>query len=108
MAFLVSPGVLVTEKDLSAIVPAVATTNGATVGLFNWGPINKPYLVSNELQLANTFGAPTASATDVSPTSFFTAANFLSYSNSMWVIRAKATGVWNAVTGTPGVWIEDE
>ncbi len=31
MAFQVSPGVLVTEKDLTNIVPAVATSSGGVV-----------------------------------------------------------------------------
>ena len=32
MAFQLSPGVLVTEKDLTLIVPAISTTAGGFVG----------------------------------------------------------------------------
>ena len=34
-----SPGVNVTEIDLTTIVPAVATSTGAIAGIFNWGPL---------------------------------------------------------------------
>ena len=35
MAFQVSPGVLVQEKDLTRIIPAVSTSTGAFAGQFN-------------------------------------------------------------------------
>jgi len=41
MAFQLSPGVLVQEKDLTNVVPAVATTAGAFVGSFKWGPVEE-------------------------------------------------------------------
>ena len=37
MAFQISPGVLVQEKDISNVVPAVATTIGGIVGDFSVG-----------------------------------------------------------------------
>ena len=37
MAFQVSPGVLVRERDLTNVIPAVATTIGAIAGQFNQG-----------------------------------------------------------------------
>lgn len=91
MAFQLSPGVLVTEKDLTAIVPAVATTAGGFAGSFAWGPSNVAVLVSNEAELVNQFGKPDANTFE----SFFTAANFLSYGNNLRVVRA-ATGSTNA------------
>ena len=39
MAFQVSPGVNVSEVDLSTVVPAVSTTEGAIAGVFKWGPV---------------------------------------------------------------------
>jgi hypothetical protein len=39
MAFQLSPGVLVTEKDLTSVVPSVATTAGGFAGAFAWGPV---------------------------------------------------------------------
>ena len=84
MAFQLSPGVNVSEIDLTNIVPNVATTEGAFVGNFVWGPANKITFISNETELVNTFGKPDSNTF----VSFFTAANFLSYTNSLRVIRA--------------------
>ena len=41
MAFQVSPGVLVTEKDLTNIIPAVSTTSGGIVMTAEKGPIDE-------------------------------------------------------------------
>ena len=51
MSFQVSPGVNVTEVDLTTIVPAVATTTGALAGVFNWGPVDFPTQIINETKL---------------------------------------------------------
>ena len=83
MAFQLSPGVLVTEKDLTAVVPAVATTAGGFAGAFQWGPANVVTTVSSENNLVGIFGKPNG----ITFTSFFTAANFLSYGNNLQVIR---------------------
>ncbi|NDB82727.1 MAG: hypothetical protein EB127_08305 [Alphaproteobacteria bacterium] len=91
MAFQLSPGVLVTEKDLTAIVPAVATTAGGFAGNFAWGPSNVAVLVTNEQELVTEFGKPDANTYE----SFFTAANFLSYGNNLRLVRA-ATASTNA------------
>ena len=72
MAFQLSPGVLVQEKDLSAIVPAVATSAGAFAGAFQWGPVGQVTTVDSENNLVKFFGGPT----DETYTSFYTAANF--------------------------------
>jgi len=59
MAFQLSPGVLVTEKDLTNIVPAVATSTGAFAGHFYWGPMSDPQLVTSERSLVELFSTPT-------------------------------------------------
>ena len=87
MAFQVSPGINVSEIDLTTTVPALATTVGAFAGAFRWGPIGKFVLVDSENTLAARFGKPT---TDNFET-FFTAANFLSYGNALYVSRAGVT-----------------
>ena len=51
MAFQLSPGVLVTEKDLTSIVPAVATSTGAFAGAFQWGPVGQVTTVESENRL---------------------------------------------------------
>ena len=83
MAFQLSPGVLVTEKDLTSVVPAVATTAGGFAGAFAWGPVGVVTTVDSENSLVNTFGKPDSNTFQ----SFFTAANFLSYGNNLQVIR---------------------
>ena len=53
-----SPGVLVTETNLTTVVPSVLTTAGAYAGAFNWGPVNRLIPVDTEKTLLNTFGKP--------------------------------------------------
>jgi phage tail sheath protein FI len=60
MAYQVSPGVNVTEIDLTTIVPGVSTTTGAIAGVFKWGPVGERVLITNETNLVNTFGKPNA------------------------------------------------
>lgn len=87
MAFQVSPGVNVSEIDLTTVVPSVATTTGAIAGVFGWGPVGKFSLVDTENTLAARFGKPTNNNYET----FFTAANFLSYGNRLYVSRAAVT-----------------
>jgi len=89
MAFQLSPGVLVTEKDLTSIVPAVATTAGAFAGTFQWGPVEEVITIDSENNLYKKFGGPN----DTTYKSFFTAANFLGYGNNLQVVRAANKGV---------------
>jgi phage tail sheath protein FI len=87
MAFQLSPGVNVTEIDLTSIVPAVATSTGAIAGIFNWGPVNERTLIDTETKLVSIFGQPDATNYET----WFTASNFLSYGNSLYVVRAANT-----------------
>lgn len=84
MAFSVSPSVIVREVDASATVPAIATPPAAIAGIFRWGPVNEPVLISSETALVNRFGQPT----DSNYETFFTAADYLAYSNALYVVRA--------------------
>ena len=88
MAFQLSPGVNVTEVDLTTVVPAVATSDGAIAGVFRWGPVGQRVLVDSENKLIEEFGQPT----NFNAETFFTAANFLSYGNRLYVSRAANTG----------------
>ena len=96
MAFQVSPGVLVTEKDLTNVIPAVSTTAGGIVITAEKGPIDEITTISSETELVETFGKPNSSNFE----EFFCAANFLGYGNNLKVVRP-ITGLVNAVsTGT--------
>jgi len=98
MPFQLSPGVAVVEKDFTSIVPAVATSTGAFAGTFQWGPVLEPVTINSENVLVQRFGKPT----DDNATSFFTAANFLSYSNNLLVVRADTQNHRNAVVTQSG------
>jgi phage tail sheath protein FI len=84
MAFSVSPSVIVREVDASQAVPAVATPPAAMAGIFKWGPTNDPILITSENDLVDRFGKPDGGNYET----FFTAADYLSYSNALWVVRA--------------------
>jgi len=83
MAFQLSPGVLVSEKDLTSVVPSVATTAGGFAGAFQWGPVSQVTTIDSENNLVDVFGKPNSDTYK----SFYTAANFLSYGNNLQVIR---------------------
>jgi len=97
MPFQLSPGVAVVEKDFTSIVPAVSSSIGAFAGVFPWGPVMEPSTVSSENELVRRFGKPN----DSNFQSFFTAANFLSYTNNLLLVRAD-TGALNAVANQSG------
>ena len=86
LKFSESPAIRVREFDQTGIVPAVASTTGAIVGDFNWGPINTPILISNESELATVFGSP--SSGNAYSGDFLSAAYFLKYSSSLYVVRS--------------------
>ena len=102
MGFQVSPGVEVKEVDLTNIVPAVSTTIGAVCGPFEKGPVSEITSISSEKQLVEVFGKPNASNFEY----FFTAANFLQYSNSLRVVRTESA-LKNASSGGSGVLIRN-
>ncbi len=87
MAFQVSPGINVSEIDLTTTIPSLATTVGAFGGVFRWGPVGKFILVDSENTLAARYGKPTSDNYET----FFTAANFLAYGNALYVSRAAVT-----------------
>ena len=84
MAFQLSPGVNVSEIDLTTIVPSVATSIGAFAGPFAWGPIGEIITISDEVRLAATFGNPDSTNYEY----WFSAANFLAYTSNLKIVRA--------------------
>jgi hypothetical protein len=105
MAFQLSPGINVSEVDLTSVVPSVATSTGAFAGKFAWGPVDQVITVSDEVRLASQFGNPT----DDNYEYWFSAANFLAYSNNLKVVRAaNTTSSLNATSQGPGVLIKND
>ena len=91
--FQVSPGVNVSEIDATTVVPAVSTSTGAIAGHFQWGPIDVARQVASEDELVRVFGGPDSNTA----LTFFTAASFLAYSNSLYVSRADSGNINSAI-----------
>lgn len=97
MAFQVSPGVNVSEIDLTTVIPAVSTTEGAIAGVFRWGPVNQRILIDSENELIARYGKPISTNFET----FFTASSFLAYGNKLYVVRVADTALtFNAVANT--------
>ena len=96
MAFQVSPGINTSEIDLTTVIPSISTTEGAIGGVFSWGPVGKFILVDSENTLAARYGKPTNDNAET----WFSAANFLSYGNRLYVSRAATTTTYNAVANS--------
>jgi phage tail sheath protein FI len=103
MAFQLSAGVNVSEIDLTTVVPSVSSSTGAFAGKFSWGPVNEIVTISDEVRLAQRFGQPT----DTNYEYWFSAANFLAYSNNLKVVRAAGSGTFNATAANGGILIEN-
>ena len=96
MSFSISPGVTVTEIDLTNVIPAVLTTDGGIVGNFNWGPANQIVLISSENELVSVFGKPD----DNNFKDWLSAAQFLSYANALRTVRVVDAAARVAHQGT--------
>ena len=83
MAFQLSPGVNVSEVDLTNIVPSVDTSGAGFVGQFHWGPVMDYTIVEDKGRLEAIFGKPS----DVNFVDWFSAHNFLAYSSNLNLIR---------------------
>lgn len=98
-----SPAITVKEIDLTGVVPNVQTTTGAYVGNFRWGPAEVATLVDNEATLVSTFASPN----DNNSVDFHSAAYYLRYSNSLYVVREITSAAKNAhdsdAAGTPTI-----
>lgn len=105
MAFQLSPGVNVSEVDLTTIVPSVPTSIGAFAGIFQWGPIGQVITISDEVNLVDRFYEPSDSNYEY----WFSAANFLAYSNNLKVVRAASiASTRNAVSNGSAVLIKND
>ena len=105
MSFLKSPGVHVREIDLTTIVPSVPTTIGAIAGAFQKGPVNSVVTIGNEDDMVKIFGKPQNNSNQFE--TFFTAANFLQYSDQLKIVRCES-GVTNAVASGTAFIIRDD
>lgn len=87
-----SPGIRISEIDLTTIAPATPTSVGGIAGVFRWGPVDELILVDSEDNLVSRFGKPT----NYNAETFFAAADFLAYTNSLYVVRVISDETYNA------------
>jgi phage tail sheath protein FI len=104
MAFQLSAGVNVSEIDLTTVIPSSATSIGAFAGPFAWGPIGEIITISDEVRLAETFGKPDSNNYEY----WFSAANFLAYSNNLKIVRSFGAATKNAVANGTSVLIKND
>jgi phage tail sheath protein FI len=104
MAFQLSPGVNVSEIDLTTVVPSVASSIGAFAGPFAWGPANEVITISDEVRLADRFGKPD----NTNYEHWFSAANFLAYSNNLKVVRSISVATTRNATANGGLLIQND
>ena len=104
MPFQVSPGVNVSEIDLTTVVPNISTSTAAFAGHFRWGPVDKIVIVDSEDTLAANFQTPNSNTA----TDFFVASNFLAYSNQLFTTRVVASSAKNAVAAGTAQLIKNE
>lgn len=99
-----SPGVKVSEIDLSQFIQPESLNSAGMVGTFNWGPCLIANRVTSESNLAGLYGKPTLDPSDVdSEGDFFAAANFLRYSNNLKAIRILQSGDKNSTSKEAGI-----
>lgn len=99
-----SPGVKVSEIDLSQFVQPESLNSAGMVGSFNWGPCLKANRITSESSLASIYGKPTLDPSDVaSENDFLSAANFLRYSNNLKVIRILQANDANSTSLEAGI-----
>ena len=91
MAFQVSPGVQVTEKDLTNVVPAVATSIAGIVMATQKGPTDTITAIASEQELVQIFGEPQTSSNQFED--WMAAAAFLGYGNALRVVRPASAAV---------------
>jgi hypothetical protein len=105
MAFQLSPGLNISEIDLTTIVPSIATSTGGIAGNFSWGPVSEVVTISDEVRLVDGFGKPNSTNYEY----WFSAANFLAYASNLKVVRAaNTTSTFNATANGVGALIKNE
>jgi len=101
MADLVSAGVLIKEKDLTTTVQNEPTSIGAVGIVAAKGYVNQVITIGSEDELVEQFGKPTGTNFEY----WFTAANFLGYSNTLRVVRFQTSSMLNSTGAGAGALI---
>ncbi len=99
-----SPGVGITEFDMTTSLPAVSTSGGGFVGNFAWGPVDERTTVTDSTDLESYFHKPN----DANYVDWFSAYNFLAYTKNLELVRAIDEFARNSSDKTPLVIKNDD
>ena len=105
MAFQVSPGVQVREKDMTNVIPAVATSIAGIVMAAERGPVDEITAIASEEELVSIFGKPKTTGSQFED--WMAAASFLGYGNALRVVRPSTATLKNATAGNAGLLIKN-
>jgi len=91
MSIFLSPGVYVSERDISDIVPRIATAPAALVGYSAKGDVNNIRLMTSDQQFIEEYGRP-----DPSSGHFFhySALAYLKKGNTLYCLRVHNGALW--------------
>ena len=96
MASLISPGIVIKERDLTtAVVTNSQSITGAFASTFAKGPVGEITTISSQSELLEAFGKPGAANAE----DWFVASEFLNYCGRLAVVRTE-TGTNSANTGS--------
>ncbi len=92
-----APAVFSSEVDATITAASISTTEAAIAGVYRWGPVDQRVLVNNENTYGSIFGPPT----NLNAETWFSGANFLAYSDALYVARsANTSGTTSDITNT--------
>ncbi|MFZ9728254.1 MAG: phage tail sheath C-terminal domain-containing protein [Candidatus Nanopelagicaceae bacterium] len=86
MASLISPGIVIKERDLTnAVVTNASAIVGAFASTFAKGPVGEIVTISSQKEFLDTFGKPNSSNAE----DWFVASEFINYGGRLAVVRAE-------------------
>jgi len=97
MASLISPGIVIKERDLSnAVVVNAQSIVGGFASTFQRGPVGEIVTIGSQKDFLEIFGRPTTQNAE----DWFVASEFLNYGGRLAVVRAETNGLNSANSGS--------
>ena len=97
MASLISPGIVIKERDLSnAVVVNAQSIVGGFASTFQRGPVGEIVTIGSQKDFLDIFGKPTSQNAE----DWFVASEFLNYGGRLAVVRAETNGLNSANSGS--------
>jgi len=94
MSIYLSPGVYATEKDLSDVVPALASSSAALVGYSAKGSVDEILLITNTQQFIENYGKPDPSSGHYM---HYAALAYLAQGNKLYCLRVTNGALYGGV-----------